>query len=269
MDDFESGENETCRSRGAEFVAGLGTVSVAVLANGDYDKDCPICQSSYGSTDPAQVSCCGRAFHKNCLTEWLSEGQSNTCPICRAELFEKPEEEMDEEDGIGGPDQEGEGETGEISEGYAFFVGEDFFDGPDEWRPDDDMDSDDDMFLSNQSDEYVLKQLRTGRRHKWGYLGHRYQYQMLLVDGANLPPLDPETSDLTIEQDLALFRELQRRGCFKVEGMRCRYWERNGWGDFRTYEHLAERGTLWCTEHRRWFRIGPYDPHRHLIFDEL
>jgi len=269
MDDFNSGENDLHRDRGAEFVAGLGTASVAQLTNGDYDEDCPICQSSYGPMNPAQVNCCGRAFHKNCLVEWFSEGRNNTCPICRAELFEKPQEEVEEEEGIGGPGQEGEGETGEISEDYAVYMGEDCSDGPDEWNPDDDIDDWDEIDLSNQSDEHILKQLRTGRRHTWGYLGHREQYQMFLVDGASLPPLDPETSDLTIDQDLALFRELQRRGSFKVEGMRRMYWERRSWGDFRTYEHLAIRGTLWCVEHQRWFRIGPWDPHRHITFEEV
>lgn len=125
------------------------------------------------------------------------------------------------------------------------------------------------MDPSDQSDEYILKQLRTGRRYEWGYVGHRYQYQMLLVDGANLPPLDPETDDLTIDQDLALFRELPRRVCLKVEGMRRMYWEPRSWGNFRTYEHLAIRGTLWCVEHQRWFRIGPWDHHRHITFEEF
>lgn len=121
MDEFNLGGNEKHRDRGAEFVAGLGTVSVAQLTNGDYDEDCPICQSSYGPMDPAQVKCCGRAFHKGCFVEWLSEGQNNTCPICCVELFEKPREE-----------EEDEGEIRETTQDYAVFMGEDCSDDEDE-----------------------------------------------------------------------------------------------------------------------------------------
>lgn len=276
MDDLNLGENDLHRDRGAEFVAGLGTVSVAQLTNGDYDEDCPICHSSYGPWDPAQVRCCGRAFHKGCLGEWLSQGQNNTCPICRVELFVKLQDEEEDEDeddneeedgdgegggeeeednGIGWPGQEEECQIGGTLEDYGIVVGDDCSNDEDrEWMTDY-IRNYNDIEPSAQSDEYILNQLRTGRRHKWGYLGHRYQYQELLVDGADLPPLDFETRDLTIDQDLALFRELQRRGCFKVGWMRREYWERRGWGDFRTYEHLARLGTLWCAEHQRWFRL--------------
>ncbi len=185
------------------------------------------------------MPCCGRAFHPECLLDWLSEDHRNTCPNCRTKLFE------DSEDiGIGpGQEGEGEGETGDIWEYNAVLLGEESWRNDDAgWRPED-MEDCDNAEPSDQDNEDILERLRSGRRHEWGELGDRDQYRLFLLDGADLPALDPGSTGLTVEQDLALFRELQRRGCFELEGMRRMYWDQRFWGHFRTYEHLMEKAT--------------------------
>lgn len=57
--------------------------------------ECSVC---FDTIDPCDIykSSCGHGFHNSCITQWLAS--KNTCPICRYQIYEAPEEELEEED---------------------------------------------------------------------------------------------------------------------------------------------------------------------------
>ncbi|XP_021290626.1 E3 ubiquitin-protein ligase RNF181-like [Herrania umbratica] len=49
---------------------------------------CSICIESLKQSDKGdakQVSC-GHVYHQTCITNWLFNGRSNSCPLCRHEI---------------------------------------------------------------------------------------------------------------------------------------------------------------------------------------
>ncbi|KAF2144866.1 uncharacterized protein K452DRAFT_316025 [Aplosporella prunicola CBS 121167] len=64
------------------------------------DRKCSICLNVYGSggssEPPIQLQVCNHIFGRECIEGWASEG-GNSCPICRAVLFEAEEVPDDEE----------------------------------------------------------------------------------------------------------------------------------------------------------------------------
>jgi hypothetical protein len=51
------------------------------------DHECPICHETTSSTALTLVhSTCGNWFDDECLRTWISEGSTNTCPMCRETL---------------------------------------------------------------------------------------------------------------------------------------------------------------------------------------
>ncbi|XP_022756449.1 E3 ubiquitin-protein ligase RNF181-like [Durio zibethinus] len=50
---------------------------------------CSICMESFWQSDGAAASrqvSCGHVYHHNCITDWLLNGNSNSCPLCRHEI---------------------------------------------------------------------------------------------------------------------------------------------------------------------------------------
>ena len=86
-----------------EFLANLSPVPVARSATIDKDTTCIICIADpvdvlVGADDERAVVLHDRhVFGERCIREWLSE--NNTCPKCRAVLFEADEDdwELDQE----------------------------------------------------------------------------------------------------------------------------------------------------------------------------
>lgn len=118
----------------------------------------------------------------------------------------------------------------------------------------------------NDTDNLLLQRVISRNRAP---LGTPDQYRTLLRSGGDrrMEPLPTnQEPELSRVQQIVLFRELQRRGAFELEGMRRMYWGERGWRDFETWEHLVEKGTTWCVEHGRWVREGQGIGHRHLSF---
>ncbi|TKA79964.1 hypothetical protein B0A49_01383 [Cryomyces minteri] len=89
-----------------EFVeSGLTPVSIAALP-ASADTSCAICRTEYTAADgvcvPTRLAC-GHIMGEECLFEWWERGDSNTCPLCRRELFRREpsveQEQEGEEDG--------------------------------------------------------------------------------------------------------------------------------------------------------------------------
>lgn len=59
----------------------LNTGLVSVVSS----DACPICLDTM--TDPVQASPCPHVFCRSCITEWLNQPLTNTCAMCRRELF--------------------------------------------------------------------------------------------------------------------------------------------------------------------------------------
>ncbi len=57
--------------------------------------ECSVC---FDTIDPCDIykSSCGHCFHNSCITRWLAS--KNTCPVCRYQIYEAPEEELEEEE---------------------------------------------------------------------------------------------------------------------------------------------------------------------------
>ncbi|XP_022760819.1 E3 ubiquitin-protein ligase RNF181-like [Durio zibethinus] len=51
----------------------------------DATGDCSICFQSLSEGTPKQVSC-NHVYHRQCITDWLLNGRSNTCPMCRHDI---------------------------------------------------------------------------------------------------------------------------------------------------------------------------------------
>lgn len=172
-----------------EFVAQLPTVSSADLV---YGNRCGICREAYGTnitgsdivTEDAVRLPCGHEFGHDCLSTWLSPEQGkNSCPLCRAELFPAAAPATQEEESV---------RTRHGSEvdwtGMAAAV---------------------DAELS-----------ASGIVHRSRPFGDWLLYSQLQGQGARLPAWRPGSADprprLDATQEEALFRELQRRGAFRV-----------------------------------------------------
>lgn len=50
------------------------------------NTECPICQESYTS-GTTEILVCHHYFHHACLSTWVIDHFSNTCPCCRATLY--------------------------------------------------------------------------------------------------------------------------------------------------------------------------------------
>ncbi|XWS72086.1 hypothetical protein CRYUN_Cryun02cG0010400 [Craigia yunnanensis] len=49
---------------------------------------CSVCMESFCQSEDVasrKVSC-GHAYHHKCITDWLLNGNSNSCPLCRHEI---------------------------------------------------------------------------------------------------------------------------------------------------------------------------------------
>lgn len=55
-------------------------------SDSDQPKDCPICLSPLTSLPAVRIPSCTHTYHYTCLTAWVH--RQNTCPICRATLYE-------------------------------------------------------------------------------------------------------------------------------------------------------------------------------------
>ncbi|GMI83935.1 hypothetical protein HRI_002062800 [Hibiscus trionum] len=47
---------------------------------------CSVCMESFEKSEeaaPARQVSCGHVYHHNCITGWLLNGNSNSCPLCR------------------------------------------------------------------------------------------------------------------------------------------------------------------------------------------
>lgn len=78
----------------ARFLRSLPTLNTANLANDD--RDCAICQEAYrvgAEPENAVQLPCGHILGAGCIARWVSvsDGHRNTCPMCRATLFESPQ----------------------------------------------------------------------------------------------------------------------------------------------------------------------------------
>ncbi|GMJ15682.1 hypothetical protein like AT4G05350 [Hibiscus trionum] len=53
---------------------------------------CSICMESLSPSEGAVASrrvSCGHVYHRDCITDWLLNGNSNSCPLCRREISGK------------------------------------------------------------------------------------------------------------------------------------------------------------------------------------
>lgn len=57
---------------------------------------CGICLDTLDSTQCQITTKCQHSFHNNCLTHWLLT--NHTCPLCRAEIYNNPNDSSDFED---------------------------------------------------------------------------------------------------------------------------------------------------------------------------
>ncbi|XVF34910.1 hypothetical protein REPUB_Repub18cG0099100 [Reevesia pubescens] len=52
--------------------------------------NCSICMESFwqseGSSTASREVSCGHVYHHNCITDWLLNGNSNSCPLCRHQI---------------------------------------------------------------------------------------------------------------------------------------------------------------------------------------
>ncbi|XVF88624.1 hypothetical protein PTKIN_Ptkin19aG0065800 [Pterospermum kingtungense] len=48
---------------------------------------CSVCMENFWQSQEAarQVSC-GHVYHHSCITDWLLNGNNNSCPLCRREI---------------------------------------------------------------------------------------------------------------------------------------------------------------------------------------
>lgn len=192
------------------FVAQLPIVSRTNLV---YGNRCGICREIYetkitGSgivTEEAVLLPCGHEFGYECLSTWLSpEEGNNSCPLCRTELFHAAPTAEEEP----APSRR----NSEI---------------------DDDIATELDFGLSANGIVY-----RTPHFRDW------LLYSQLQGQGANVPLWRPDSANarprLNSSEEEALFRELQRRGAFRVlpvaRGMLLSQEERDIWW------YLRERG---------------------------
>ncbi|KAE8731967.1 Detected protein of unknown function [Hibiscus syriacus] len=63
---------------------------VSEMPTGSYATgNCSICMESLwpsdGSSAPRQVSC-GHVYHHDCITDWLFNANSYSCPLCRHQI---------------------------------------------------------------------------------------------------------------------------------------------------------------------------------------
>ncbi|KAE8658210.1 Detected protein of unknown function [Hibiscus syriacus] len=63
---------------------------VSAMPTGNYATgNCSICMESLcpsnGSSASRQVSC-GHVYHHDCITDWLLNGNSYSCPLCRHQI---------------------------------------------------------------------------------------------------------------------------------------------------------------------------------------
>ena len=192
------------------FVAQLPIVSKNDLV---YGNRCGICREVYetditGSgivTEDAVRLPCSHEFENECLSTWLSpEEGNNSCPLCRIEFFH-PAPAAEDEPALSRRNSE----------------------------IDDDIATDLDSELS-----------ANGIVHRTPHFRDWLLYTQLQGQGANLPPWRPDSANprprLNSSEEEALFRELQRRGAFRVlpvaRGMLLAEEDRDIWA------YLRERG---------------------------
>ncbi|KAM0887836.1 hypothetical protein ACQ4PT_028742 [Festuca glaucescens] len=48
------------------------------------EKDCGICLDGLERESAVQMTCCEHAFHRRCISEWISKA---TCPMCRGDIW--------------------------------------------------------------------------------------------------------------------------------------------------------------------------------------
>ena len=274
---------------GTEFVAGLKVVPIASLPNSDYETDCLVCRQSYIPEDPAaadnpvQLTCCSRGLHRECIADWVVTNRNNTCLVCRRTLFRteptfsaaglnlathRPDDDqhlqsLDEH-------QTPEDEDTEINE----YDDDAIMNPNDEWELEYihfDLE-DKRTYEDDDTDEAIIQRFN----FPWHVdINNRFddpplvpieQYRELLRSALDLLPISPKQTKLTVQNELSMFRALQRAGAFNLEGMRRMYWWERGWHGCMIFEHLMSKNTKWCVEHGRWMRETEGGKHRHLNF---
>ena len=232
-------------------------------------RKCYICHGRIGKKDPetGQVECairlsaCGHIFGSNCLETWVSqphgESNSNTCPICRAVLFER-EREVSVPDIIGLLDREAERVRNLASEDTQMELtatGRSRVNTFEEGPPNEVTDPTRIALLRRLGasrdvilyDRLVTTQTQDGRRN------------------ALYPRQNCSLEILTAQEDHSLFCELEARGAFQVPGMNIgrASGDANGrthqpqWSsNTEAYETLRNQGVRWDHLRNGWFRFG-------------
>ena len=235
---------------GSEFVEGLSVISVRRLP--EHERECALCQTPYelnagGKEAPVQLPC-RHKFGDRCLYNYMSESQdnNNTCPTCGAISYNKL---------------------------YRYVVGGDLVESEEYQEPSSTTRKKDYENIHEHSltesevneaierEEQAARQYENTQRLKLaatrrtGSLHDRATYRELLAGGVDLPPLASTDLLLNVEQDRALFEELQRGGAFVRSGPFMEQFE--DYTDFEIYEILRDRGLGWSHERRRWVLNEP------------
>ncbi|KAL3640638.1 hypothetical protein CASFOL_015606 [Castilleja foliolosa] len=58
-------------------------------------KDCTVCLDSLIGCRKIVTLGCRHVFHPDCIAEWLSQANNNTCPVCRAVVSTFTHHEID------------------------------------------------------------------------------------------------------------------------------------------------------------------------------
>ncbi|KAF6226759.1 hypothetical protein HO173_012362 [Letharia columbiana] len=105
VDAMDTGTLETSNIRAKTFLESLPVLSLTDLLEDKHD--CPICIEPYQdpqhSESPVRLPC-NHIIGKDCLLSWLTSSalntKNNTCPICRAVLFERNKVALKDQLGI-------------------------------------------------------------------------------------------------------------------------------------------------------------------------
>ena len=249
---------------GSEFVEGLYTLSPQQLP--EIERECDLCQIPYesitgrGREVPIRLPC-GHTFGDQCIYQYMSEehNNNNKCPSCGTVSYNKLYRYVTLGDLI---DDEGTGQEN-VTAG-DFIENEDYEElvnrhkAADQEDVHEDSPSESEVNKALEYEEKLAREFEENQRweiavaRRIGSLADRATYQELLADTTDLPPLAATDVLLNLEQDRALFEELQRRGAFSENMISMRQFKDHS--DFEVYEIFRDKGLRWSTEHGKWVR---------------